>query len=115
MYRKADGSSMGSESYLLGVLPGIGLVLVREVGGLIRRRRVESQFMVFSDVPGIAYVADDREFGRGWGEFAAQGVVPGGEPAMRIGWTWSHGAPESHRQPESARRERDRVLHWLPR
>lgn len=114
LHIKPDGSSMGAEQRLLGVCPGIGLVILQKVGGRFRKPRVDPGFMVFSDTPGIAFFSDDRQHGRDWGEYAVQGVLPGGQPAVRIGWPWSGRAREPHRQPAAAAGERDRILRFLP-
>src|SRR4051812_5605506 len=52
VHLKPDGSSMGTEEHMLGVVPG-GLVLLREVGGFLKARKVDLQSMLFSELPGI--------------------------------------------------------------
>lgn len=113
LHRKPDGSSMGSEEHLLGVVLGIGLVIVRDIGGMLRRRRVDSQFMVFSDAPGVTFYADDREHGRGWGHYSVQGVTRGGQAVVRISWPYSDRASD-RREPSKALSERERILALLP-
>lgn len=114
IHLKPDGTSMGTDHHFLGVVRGIGLVIVREIGGMMRRRRVDSQFMVFSDTPGITFHADDREQGRGWGWYSAQAVARGGQPVLRLSWGYSHRAAEGPREPATALRERERILALLP-
>jgi hypothetical protein len=113
-HQKPDGSSMGTETYLLGVIRGIGLMLAREVGGVVRKRRADAVFMVFSDAPGIHYFAEDRQQGRGWGQCSVQGVLRGGQPVHRLSWGWSERSKDSKLHLGNAARERERILSFLP-
>src|SRR4051812_26140149 len=60
VYRKPDGSSMGTEPYLMGVLPKIGLMLFREKGGVLRARQVDVQTALFSELPGLGFCPEDN-------------------------------------------------------
>lgn len=108
LYRKEDGSSMGSDHFLMGVLPGIGLMLFKEKGGFLRARRVDVQSMLFSDLPGLRFWAEDKQHGRNWGSFDLQGVTSGGMPILRLGWSWSS------RDMSEALQERERIASMLP-
>lgn len=103
-FRKPDGSSMGTDTMLLGVLK-VGLILTSE--------RDFKEF-VYSDSATAAFVADDLVHGRGRGECAIQAVSSGSAPVFRIGWEWDRKG-DAHEQFDAAAAERDRILNTMCR
>ena len=108
VYKAPDGVGMGTDDYLMGVLPGIGLMLFREVGGLFRARRVDVQTMLFDEVPDLRFRPEDKDYGRNYGSLDLQGYLSGGHPVVRFGWYWSG---DSLTQ---AAQERERIARLLP-
>lgn len=99
---------MGTDDYLMGVLPRIGLMLSREAGGLFRARRVDVQTMVFDEVPGLRFRPEDKQLGRNYGSLDLQGHLSGGQPVLRFGWYWSGD------EMAAALQERERIAKLLP-
>lgn len=109
VYRAGDGVGMGgTDDYLMGVLPRIGLMLFSEKGGFLRARRVDVQTMLFDEVPGLRFRPEDKQHGRNYGSFDLQGHLSGGQPVLRFGWYWSGDTMTA------ALQERERIAKLLP-
>ena len=111
MFIRPDGQS-SAEKHLMAVLHSIGIVLMREVG--LRKKKTKSDFMYYSDQPGIQFGASQREQVRGWGWFHIHALI-GGQPVFTLGWPWSYsgGSPPNAAEPAAAQAERDRILEVL--
>jgi hypothetical protein len=74
-------------------------------------KRTDIQEFAHADFRGGAFLPDEREHGRGWGEFAIQAVMGGSVPVFRLGWGWSATSTDPNRQMQVAAGERDRILN----
>lgn len=105
LFRKPDGSSMGSDTMLLAVFPD-SISLAREKRSLFSKS-IETRVLFLRELGHL--VADEREWSNGQGDFAVQVLNTTGSPAFRLGWDWTYGGTEP-RTRDTARQERDHIL-----
>ncbi len=110
LYKLPDNSPpCHTTQYIIGVLQGMAIVLIREKGLL--SKKVDFKAINLPELPALSWYPEDAEKGRGWGAAELQGVTGGGQPMFRFSWGWSHDNPDM--QLVTAVRERDRIRDLL--
>jgi hypothetical protein len=110
-YRAPGGSPGVTDTHLLAVLD-VGLVMMREAGLL--RKRTDCQYMMFSELGGGSFLAEESVGGRGWGHMAIQ-VARGSVPVFRMGWYFDERSSDPRHTVNAAANERDRILQAIQR